>query len=140
MKFKIFKYQQVTSTNDIAIKLIKKKKVISGYVYAKTQTKGRGTRGKGWISIKGNLFGSIFFPLKNNYPPFNEFSIINPLLISDVIKHFCGDKKISLKFPNDVFLNGKKVCGILQELITINNIVTPSLCFSQYFFCNNSMS
>tara|TARA_Y100000590_G_scaffold385784_1_gene458117 strand:- start:6889 stop:7473 length:585 start_codon:yes stop_codon:yes gene_type:complete len=121
MKFKIFKFQEVTSTNEIAINLIKKKRIISGYVYANTQTNGKGTHGKKWISIKGNLFGSIFFPLKNNYPPFSEFSIINSILISDVIKHFCGGKNISLKFPNDVFLNGKKVCGILQELVTINN-------------------
>ena len=118
MKFKIFKFQEVTSTNEIAINLIKKKRIISGYVYANTQTNGKGTHGKKWISIKGNLFGSIFFPLKNNYPPFSEFSIINSILISDVIKHFCGGKNISLKFPNDVFLNGKKVCGLLQEVIT----------------------
>ena len=92
-----------------------------GYVYASAQTKGRGTHGREWISDKGNLFGSIFFPLKNNYPPFNEFSIINPIIISGVIKHFCVNKKITLKFPNDVFVDGKKICGILQELITLND-------------------
>ena len=120
MKFKIFKFQEVTSTNEIAINLIKKKRIISGYVYANTQTNGKGTHGKKWISIKGNLFGSIFFPLKNNYPPFNEFSIINPIIISGVIKHFCEKKNIKLKFPNDIFVNRRKICGILQELITIN--------------------
>ena len=52
----------------------KKKKI--GCIYADIQTRGRGTRGKRWISVHGNLFGSIFFPLKKNYPPFNEFSII----------------------------------------------------------------
>ena len=102
-------------------KLIKRKKKESGCVYADMQTKGRGTHGKEWVSVKGNLFGSIFFPLKNNYPPFNEFSIINPIIISDVIKHFCEKKNISFKFPNDVFVNGKKICGILQELITLNS-------------------
>ena len=121
MKFEIFKFENVTSTNDIAINLIKKEQKETGYVYAKTQTKGRGTHGKEWISDKGNLFGSIFFPLKNNYPPFNEFFTINPLIISDVIKHFCEKKNINLKFPNDIFVNGKKICGILQELIVSNN-------------------
>ena len=121
MKFEIFKFENVTSTNDIAINLIKKEQKETGYVYAETQTKGRGTHGKEWISDKGNLFGSIFFPLKNNYPPFNEFSIINPLIISDVIRHFCEKKNINLKFPNDIFVNGKKICGILQELIVSNN-------------------
>ena len=121
MKFEIFKFEKVTSTNDIAINLIKKEQKESGCVYADIQTKGGGTYGREWISDKGNLFGSIFFPLKNNYPPFNEFSMINPLIISDVIKHFCEMKNINLKFPNDIFVNGKKICGILQELVVSNS-------------------
>ena len=121
MRFEIFKFESVTSTNDRAIKLIKEEEKEIGCVYAINQTKGRGTHGRKWISDKGNLFGSIFFPLKDIYPPFNEFSIINAIIISDVIKHFCEKQKINLKFPNDVLLNGKKICGILQELITMNN-------------------
>ena len=121
MKFEVFKFKNVTSTNDIAINLIKEKQKKIGCVYADTQTKGRGTHGKEWISDKGNLFGSIFFPLENNYPPFNEFSIINPIIISDVIKHFCDKKNINLKFPNDVFVNRKKICGVLQETIVSDN-------------------
>ena len=121
MKFEIFKFENVTSTNDVAINLIKEEQKEFGCVYADIQTKGRGTHGREWISDKGNFFGSIFFPLKNNYPPFNEFSIINPIIISGVIKHFCKKRNINLKFPNDVFVNGKKICGILQELIISNN-------------------
>ena len=121
MKFKIFKFKNVTSTNDVAIKLIKMKKKEVGCVHADRQTKGKGTYGKKWISNKGNFFATLFFPLNKNYPPFNEFSLINPIIISDVIKIFCKKKNISIKFPNDVFLNGKKVCGILQELITVNS-------------------
>ena len=120
MRFEIFRFPSVSSTNDVAISLIKKEKKNLGCVYAETQTKGRGTYGKKWISNKGNLFISIFFHLKENYPPFNEFSVINPLKVSEVIKNFCRDKAVSLKFPNDVFLNGKKICGILQETITFN--------------------
>ena len=121
MKFEIFKFENVTSTNDIAINLIKNEQKETGYVYAETQTKGRGTHGREWISGKGNLFGSIFFPLRNKYPPFNEFSTINPLIISDVLRHFCKKKNINLKFPNDIFVNEKKICGILQELIVSNS-------------------
>ena len=62
MKFEIFKFENVTSTNDIAINLIKNEQKETGYVYADTQTKGRGPHGREWISGKGNLFGSIFFP------------------------------------------------------------------------------
>ena len=121
MKLKIFRYKKVKSTNDTAINLIKSKKKKEGCVYAETQSKGRGTRGKKWVSKKGNLHSTIFFQLKDNYPPFNEFSIINPVIVSDVVKNFCLEKKISIKWPNDIFLNGKKICGILQELITFND-------------------
>ena len=121
MKFEIFKFENVTSTNDVAINLIKEKQKKTGCVYADTQTKGSGTHGKEWISDKGNLFGSIFFPLEDNYPPFNEFSIINPIIISDVIKYFCYKENVNLKFPNDVFVNRKKICGVLQETIISGN-------------------
>ena len=108
MKFEIFKFEEVTSTNDAAINLIRNNKKKYGCVYSKKQTHGRGRHGNKWISNYGNLFGSVFFPLKNNYPPFNEFSLINPVLIHDVIKKLCKPNKISIKFPNDIFLNGKK--------------------------------
>ena len=121
MQFEILKFESVTSTNDVAINLIKEEKKETGCIYAGTQTKGRGTQGKKWVSEMGNLFGSIFFPLKNNYPSFSEFSMINPVIISEVIKKFCKKKKISFKWPNDVFVDGRKICGILQELITSND-------------------
>ena len=121
MKFKILKFESVTSTNDIAINMIKQKERFTGCVYSSKQTKGRGTHGKKWISEKGNLFMSLFFPLEKKYPSFNEFSIINPLIILEVIKEFCDEKKLRLKFPNDVLFNKKKICGLLQELITQKN-------------------
>ena len=119
MHFELIKFESVTSTNDIAINLIKEKKKKVGCVYADIQTKGRGMQGKDWISDKGNLFTSIFFPLEKNYPSFNEFSIINPVIISSVIENFCERKNISFKWPNDILVNKKKICGILQEIITL---------------------
>tara|TARA_Y100000590_G_C15700983_1_gene1006777 strand:- start:1043 stop:1630 length:588 start_codon:yes stop_codon:yes gene_type:complete len=121
MKLEIFKFEKVTSTNDAAINLIKYKQKETGCVLANIQTKGRGTHGNKWISEMGNFFGSIFFPLNKNYPTFGEFSIINPVIVYEIIKNFCGDKHISFKWPNDVFVNGRKICGILQEVITYNS-------------------
>ena len=46
MRFEIFKFESVTSTNDTAIKLIKEEKKEIGCVYAISQTKGRGTHGR----------------------------------------------------------------------------------------------
>ena len=120
MKFKIFKFKSIKSTNEQAIKLIKVNKKKLGLVISDIQTNGRGSYGKKWISKKGNFFGSFFFPLKKNYPSFDQFSTINPVIVSELIKSFCDQNKIRIKFPNDIFLNGKKICGILQEIISIN--------------------
>ena len=81
------------------------------------QKKGRGRYGKKWISKKGNFFGSIFFHLKKNYPSVKEFSLINPILNIDVISKYCGKKNTFFKSPNDIYINKKKICGILQEVI-----------------------
>jgi len=121
MKFEILKFESVTSTNDVAIKMIKENNRLSGCVHSKVQTKGRGTHGKKWISEKGNLFMSLFFTLEEKYPTFNEFSIINPIIILQVINKFCDQKKLRLKFPNDILFNKKKICGLLQEVITLKD-------------------
>jgi len=117
MKFKIFKYNSVNSTNEKAIELIKKNKYENGFVYALSQKKGKGCYGRKWISKKGNFFGTIFFHLKKNYPNVEEFSLINPILNIDILSKYCGRKNIFFKLPNDIYVNKKKICGILQEVI-----------------------
>jgi BirA family biotin operon repressor/biotin-[acetyl-CoA-carboxylase] ligase len=107
MQFKIFNFKSVTSTNDIAIQLIRKKKNRYGFIFSKNQSKGRGTHGKKWVSESGNLYVSIFFPLRKIYPPYSEFSIINPVIIYNIIKKFCKKNTITFKNPNDILLNKK---------------------------------
>ncbi len=64
MKLKKFKFKVVNSTNDIAIRLIRNTNNKFGIIIADKQIKGRGQRGKKWISNNGNLCGSIFFSLE----------------------------------------------------------------------------
>ena len=75
MNFKKFKFKKIKSTNETAIRLIKKKKIKSGMVVAETQFKGKGQYGRKWISYKGNLHVSFFHELSKK-----NFSIINGLL------------------------------------------------------------
>ena len=121
MKIKKFKYKYINSTNDIAINLIKKKNVKIGLVFTEKQKKGRGQRGKKWISQKGNLFVSIFFSLENINFTLKQLTTINTNLIIKLIS-FYYKKKIKIKLPNDILINKKKVCGILQETIQKNGI------------------
>ena len=118
MKLRLIKFSNVKSTNDEAIKKIKSKKVHAGIVYSYSQTKGRGTMGKKWISFNGNFFITIFFELKKNMPNFKEFSVLNPLILKKLLSRYTN-LKIKIKKPNDLLINNKKVCGILQETYKI---------------------
>ena len=60
MKLKIYSYKGVKSTNDTAIRLIKKN-IKQGIVTSDIQTNGKGQRGKKWVSRRGIVFIKIFF-------------------------------------------------------------------------------
>ncbi len=119
MKIKKYKYKLVTSTNDIAIKLIKNKNINAGFVLANKQKKGRGQRGKKWISYKGNLFVSIFYRIEKMNLSLTKLTIINAKLIIKMISNYYK-RNIKIKMPNDILINKKKICGILQETIQKN--------------------
>jgi BirA family biotin operon repressor/biotin-[acetyl-CoA-carboxylase] ligase len=118
MIYKIFNFKKVNSTNDIAIKKVKKG-FTRGLVQAELQKKGRGQRGKKWISHKGNLFITIFFKI-NKKTSLKNITFKNCNKIKKVISKLIK-KKIIIKKPNDLLLNNKKICGILQETIVHNN-------------------
>ena len=120
MIIKNFNYKCVNSTNDIAINLIKRKNIRAGIVVAEKQKKGRGQRGKKWISYKGNLFVSIFFSLDKIKLTLKQLTKFNANLVIRLISKYYK-KKIKLKSPNDIFVNKKKICGILQETILKND-------------------
>tara|TARA_B100001248_G_C27379450_1_gene456136 strand:- start:1264 stop:1827 length:564 start_codon:yes stop_codon:yes gene_type:complete len=119
MKIKIKKYKKVKSTNEIALKLIKKNISEPTLITSENQTKGRGRVGKKWISKKGNLFMSLFFKFDQNKINFKQFAILNAYLLKKVISKVIS-KQIKIKWPNDLLLNETKFCGILQEVIKFN--------------------
>ena len=60
MKFKVFRFKKVKSTNNTAIRIIKKNDCDFGMILSNMQTGGRGQYGRKWISYEGNLFASFF--------------------------------------------------------------------------------
>ena len=119
MRLKIIKMKQVQSTNNIALKLIKNKKFQPTLIISLTQTKGRGTMGKNWISQKGNLFISISFEINQKKINFKQYALLNAYLFKNIITKFTK-KKIDIKWPNDLLFKKQKICGILQEVINFN--------------------
>ena len=117
MKFKIFRFKKVESTNNTAIRIIKNSNIDYGMVIADTQKRGRGQYGKKWISFKGNLFISFFYNLDHLTISLKKITIINCLLVKKLLSIYYKNK-IIFKKPNDLLINKKKICGILQEKIS----------------------
>ena len=116
MKILLKKFKKVKSTNDTALNLIKKQNLSPIIVASDTQSRGKGTMGKRWISRKGNLFISILFEMKSKKIDFKQYAILNAYVIKKIISKYIS-KKASIKWPNDILIEKKKVCGILQEVI-----------------------
>jgi len=118
MKLKKFNFKKVKSTNNTAVRLIRRG-IDSGVVSANVQTKGKGQRGNKWISKKGNLFISIFFKV-NSKLSLKKITNINLSILKKIISgQIVG--KIDIKLPNDILIYKKKVSGILQEIMYKNN-------------------
>tara|TARA_B100000424_G_C22857560_1_gene457105 strand:+ start:457 stop:987 length:531 start_codon:yes stop_codon:yes gene_type:complete len=148
MRFKLFSYKKIKSTNDMAIKKIKSKNN-HGIITSELQTRGRGRYGKKWISIKGNLFVSIFFQI-NKKTNINKLTILNCSMVKKVLNNFIK-QNIRIKYPNDLYVNKKKICGILQESINykekkyiiigigINVVDSPEIKNYNTTFVNNNV-
>ncbi len=116
MKFKIFRFKKLRSTNDTAIRIIRNSNLKYGMIIAENQTHGRGQYGRKWMCFKGNLFVSFFYNLKNFKISLNKLTKINCLIVKKCISQYYK-KKIQFKKPNDLLIQKKKICGILQEKV-----------------------
>ena len=119
MKFKILRFKKLISTNDTAIRMIRSSNLMYGMIIAERQINGRGQYGRKWISLKGNLFVSFFYNLDNINLNMTQITKINCVLVKKLISKYYK-KRIIYKKPNDLLIEGKKICGILQE--TINKL------------------
>ncbi len=95
----------------------------SGYlVVADRQDNGRGSRGRNWISPAGhNIFMSVMVRPKISIDKVSGLTLVMAIAVSkaveDILDSFSyKDKKPGIKWPNDVVLNNRKICGILTEL------------------------
>ena len=121
MQFKIFKFKKVESTNNSAIRILRNSDIDYGMVIANEQKSGRGQYGKKWISYNGNLFISFFYKFDQLTVSLNQITKINCLLVKKLLSIYYK-KKIIFKKPNDLLINKKKICGILQEKVSkLNN-------------------
>lgn len=82
---------------------------------AEAQTAGRGRRGRSWISPPGeNLYFSILLRPQAEASHVAMITLLMAIAVTQGVRELHLDAKI--KWPNDVVINGKKICGILTEM------------------------
>lgn len=121
-KMKIIKLNEVNSTHTYLKEYIKEHSYIEPLcIMTDNQSDGIGSRGNNWTGVKGNLFFS-FVLLKDDLPkdlPTQSFSIYFSFLLKEVLKE--NASKIWLKWPNDFYIDDKKIGGTITTLS--NNFV-----------------
>ncbi len=120
--YKIHHFEEVPSTNDVAKEIARTSSEERIVVLAETQTKGKGRMGRQWFSPKGGVWLSIILRPRISPKEALKLTFITSLAVAKTIQKTFG-LKTEVKWPNDVLVNGRKVCGILTEASTRGNIV-----------------
>ncbi len=116
MNIKIINLETVTSTNDYLKQLAKDGAEEKTVVIAKSQTAGKGTKNRSFISRNGGVYLSIL--IKPELSGFDATFVTSAtaVAVSDAIDQISG-RKTQIKWVNDVYLDNKKVSGILCESV-----------------------
>jgi BirA family biotin operon repressor/biotin-[acetyl-CoA-carboxylase] ligase len=124
MEFKINWYERLPSTNTFLKELAElKAQLPSGTVVAaREQTQGRGRMAREWLSgTNENLTFSLFLSDKIEMHKWPSATMAAAVAVAELLEK--EGVNASLKWPNDVLVNGRKICGILAERIAQGLII-----------------
>lgn len=113
---RLFCYPQVTSTNTVAKSKMQECGINGLLVVADEQTAGKGRRGRCWQSPPGQAI-YMTLALQPTFSPdkASMLTLVMAYAVAQAIAAVTG-LEVSIKWPNDVVVNKKKVCGILTEM------------------------
>lgn len=118
-----FHYDSVSSTMDIAAKLNRKGVSPWTVISAESQSNGRGTKGRTWISYAGQgLWTSIILPPPTQPSDMAPVTLLAAEALVQTLTQWIPTG-LSVKHPNDVLLNGRKIAGILCESVIEETVV-----------------
>lgn len=120
-------FDTIDSTNTKAQELAEKGYPSGTLVVADKQESGKGRRGRSWVSPSGTgIFMTLMIKPDINPNNASMLTLVAALAVAKAITSVTGEKAL-IKWPNDIVVNGKKVCGILTEMNAqfdyINHIV-----------------
>ncbi len=112
----VYHYESIDSTNDKAYELAEAGATEGTIVFAEAQTSGKGRMGRKWVSPPGEgIYMSLILRPDVDVSEISTITLIAALSVTRAIKETCSIEA-GIKWPNDIMIDGKKVCGILTEM------------------------
>lgn len=110
-------HKEITTSTNLDIKELAMNEAEEGIVVcADMQTAGRGRRGRNWVSEKGDsLLFSLLLRPEISPDKASQITLLMALAVTKVLRENYG-LEAGIKWPNDIVINSKKICGILTEL------------------------
>ena len=117
----ILVFDAIDSTNDLAKQYLESDVAEGLVLIADSQTGGRGRMGRSWVSLQGvGIYLSVILKPQIQPSRVPQLTLLAGLATTLAVNEFTR-QKARLKWPNDVLLNGKKLCGILCEYHSTQN-------------------
>ena len=122
----LYVFKEVSSTNTLA-KFLSMNDVENGTVIiSEKQTQAKGRSGKQWESPLGGVWMSIILNPNVDHSKLPLITLATGVAVAKTLESI-GVENPEIKWPNDIMINGKKVCGILTEAVakfnTIENVI-----------------
>ena len=118
----IYGFDEVSSTNTVARFLAMNDVANGSIVLSEKQTDARGRSGKAWESPMGGIWLSMILQPNVDYSKLPLITIATGVAVAKAIES-TGITTAEIKWPNDIMIHGKKVCGILTEAVTKFNTI-----------------
>lgn len=114
--WQLFLRKTVDSTNAEALRLLQSGAIAPFLVLAESQTGGRGRRGRAWFSPPAqNIYYTLALKVSSGPQGLYGLSLVVGLAVLHALRR-AGVESAGLKWPNDIYADGKKIAGILLEL------------------------
>jgi BirA family biotin operon repressor/biotin-[acetyl-CoA-carboxylase] ligase len=119
-------HASLPSTNDRVKELLRQQQTLPCLVVTQMQSGGRGRGNKRWWSGSGALLMSLGIELSDTAltrDDLPQLSLRVAKAVKEVLRQHCGEYQMTIHPPNDVYVDGKKICGILLESPTPRSAV-----------------
>lgn len=116
-KLKLIFLKETDSTNEAAKRYLAQEKIRNALIVAKLQTAGKGRRGRTFYSpADEGIYMSLLFTPKEGLEDIIAVTTAASVIVARAIESVSG-QKVSVKWVNDLYAGGRKICGILAEAV-----------------------